>query len=85
MKKFSVICDFGGTKAPFVVYIGAPQEGHHPLQFQADWLAKERGGNIPGEVMENIAKLKELADRNNVDFEELCVYALGAAQQQQVS
>lgn len=82
MKKFTVPCNFGGVKSPFTIYIGAPEEQHHPLHFQADWLSKERGGNIPSEVMDSIAKLKELADKNNVSFEDLCVYALGAAAEQ---
>jgi hypothetical protein len=82
MKKFTVPCNFGGEKSPFTIYIGSPEDKHHPLHFQAEWLSKERGGNIPSEVMDSIAKLKDLADKNNVSFEELCVYALGAAAQQ---
>lgn len=81
MKKFTVPCDFGGQKAPFTIYIGDPEPKHHPLHFQSNWLSKERGGTIPGEVMDSIAKLKDIADQNNVSFEDLCVYALGAAQQ----
>jgi hypothetical protein len=77
MKKFNIPCDFNGVRSMFAVYLGDPEFSHHPLHFQADWLGRERGGKIPGEVMESIAKLKELADRNNVSFEELCVYALG--------
>lgn len=80
MKKFTVPCDFGGQKAPFTIYIGDPEANHHPLHFQSNWLSKERGGTIPGEVMDSIGKLKDLAAQNNVSFEELCVYALGAAQ-----
>lgn len=83
MKKFTVPCDFGGQKAPFTIYIGDPEPKHHPLHFQANWLSKERGGNIPGEVMDSIAKLKDIAEQNNVSFEDLCVYALGAAQQEE--
>lgn len=79
MKKFTVPCNFNGVKAPFTIYIGEPEAQHHPLHFQADWLSKERGGQIPQEVMDSIAKLKDLAEKNNVSFEELCVYALGAA------
>jgi hypothetical protein len=81
MKKFTVPCDFGGQKAPFTIYIGDPEPKHHPLHFQSNWLSKERGGTIPAEVMDSIAKLKDIADQNNVSFEDLCVYALGAAQQ----
>jgi len=83
MKKFTINCDFGGQMAPFAIYIGEPEPGHHPLHFQADWLSKQRGGTIPEEVMDAISKLKELADKNNVSLEELCVYSLGAAQQEE--
>jgi hypothetical protein len=88
MKKFSINCQFGGQNAPFTVYIGEPKKDQHPLHFQADWLAKERGGNIPPEVMASLSKLMELAAKNNVPFEDLCTYALEAAQapgQQQVA
>ena len=83
MKKFSVPCNFNGQVAPFTIYIGSPKDGNHPLHFQSDWLSKERGGTIPQEVMDSIQKLKDLADKNNVSFEDLCVYALGAAQQEE--
>lgn len=83
MKKFTVPCDFGGQKAPFDVYIGNPKPGNHPLQNQASWLSKERGGTIPQEVMDSFQKLLDLAEKNNVSFEDLCVYALNAAGQQE--
>ena len=82
MKKFVVNCNFGGQMSPFAVYIGKPENKHHPLHFQSEWLSKERGGNIPAEVMTAVGKLKDLADKNNVSLEELCVYALGNAQLQ---
>ena len=82
MKKFTIPCNFGGTKSPFTVYIGEPEAKHHPLHFQADWLSKERGGSIPPEIMDSLAKLKELSDKNGVPFEDLCTYALEAASQQ---
>jgi len=80
VKKFTVPCDFGGQKSPFTIYIGYPEPNHHPLHFQSNWLSKERGGVIPPEVMDSISKLRDLATQNNVSFEELCVYALGSAQ-----
>lgn len=85
MKKFTINCDFGGQMSPFTIYIGQPEANHHPLHFQADWLSKQRGGTIPAEVMDAIAKLKDLADKNNVSLEELCVYALGSGQEEGVS
>ena len=68
MKKFTINCDFGGQIAPFAIYIGQPEPGHHPLHFQADWLSKNRGGTIPPAVMDAISKLKDLAEKNNVSF-----------------
>ena len=82
MKKFTINCDFGGQMSPFAIYIGKPEKGHHPLYFQADWLSKARGGMIPGEVMEAVTQLQELAEKNGVSLEELCVYALGTKEQQ---
>ena len=76
VKKFTIPCDFGGVSAPFSIYIGNPEPQHHPLHFQAEWLTKNRGGNIPSDVMDSVAKLFELSKKNNVSFEELCVYAL---------
>lgn len=82
MKKFSVTCDFGGQPSPFAIYVGVPEGTHHPAHFQADWLSKNRGGNVPGEFMEAVSQLQEIAAKNKVSLEELCVYALGAAQQE---
>ncbi len=82
MKKFTIPCDFGNQKSPFDVYIGHPKEGNHPLQNQASWLSSERGGTIPANVMESFANLLKLASENGVEFEDLCVYALEAAQKE---
>ena len=83
MKKFSIPCDFNGQKSPFTIYVGNPRHDHHPIFFQSDWLSKERGGTVPQEVMDSLAKLKDLSEKNGVSFEDLCVYALGAAQQEE--
>ena len=77
MKKFTVICSFGEQKAPFHIYVGEPSPDLHPLLFQEAWLAEERLGKVPPEVMENFAKLHTIAIENKVSFEELCAYALG--------
>ncbi len=81
-KKFKINCDFGGQIAPFEVVIGKPQKGNHPLHFQADWLSKTRGGMIPGDIMDSISKLQILAEEKNVALEDLCVYALGSADEE---
>jgi|GEM_PF-1010400 len=79
MKRFTVPCDFNGVKHPFHVYIGEPHPKKHPLQFQAWWLSTERGGTIPQDVMDSFEKLFKISQENNVSFEDLCVYALGTA------
>lgn len=76
MKKFTIPCNFGGTKAPFDVYIGNPKPGNHPLQNQAAWLSAERGGTIPPEVMESFTKLLALAEKHKVSFPDLCAHAM---------
>lgn len=83
MKRFTVPCDFGGLKAPFHVYIGHPLRESHPLKYQAAWLAEERGGTVPQDVMDSFAKLQAIAAENSVSFEDLCVYALGQATAQE--
>lgn len=85
MKRFSVPCDFGGRKAPFAIYVGEPNPKNHPLQHQAWWLSSERGGSIPQDVMDSFEKLWKIAQENNVSFEDLCLYALGAATDNQTS
>jgi ferric-dicitrate binding protein FerR (iron transport regulator) len=78
VKKFTIPCDFGGTKAPFNIYVGEPAaDCDDPLRHQAAWLSRERGGTISEDVMDSFRKLLAIAHENDVSFEELCVYALG--------
>jgi hypothetical protein len=83
MKRFTVPCDFSGTKYPFHVYVGEPSDDCHPLKFQEAWLRSVRGGKIPDDVMDSFGRLHKIAKENNVSFEELCVYALGTAAQEE--
>jgi hypothetical protein len=86
MKRFTVPVDFAGVKAPFHIYVGEPLgRGVHPLKYQAMWLKEERGGTVPQDVMDSFAKLHAIAAENRVSFEDLCVYALGQAQQESSS
>jgi cell division septum initiation protein DivIVA len=84
MKKFTISCHFGVTKASFAIYVGEPSEKFHPIYFQNLWLAKLRGGNIPHEVGESFSKLHNIALENNVSFEDLTMQALGSAAEKQV-
>jgi len=76
VKKFTADCDFGGKKSPVTLYIGNPAIGSHPLAFQNKWLAKDRGGAVPGEIMDSFSKLKDISEKNKVSFEELCAYVI---------
>lgn len=79
MKKFKIPCIFGKEKIPFDLYVGQPSNDFEPLQFQQLWMEQEREGQIPQEVIDSFNKLHAIAVENNVDFEELCMYALGNA------
>ncbi|HMQ60280.1 MAG TPA: DUF2610 domain-containing protein [Flavilitoribacter sp.] len=85
MKKFTIPCDFGGEKHPFQVYVGDPGVNVHPLYYQQRWLSDERGGYIPPEVMDSFEKLQKIAVENDVNFEELCMYALGQAAEEKAA
>lgn len=82
MKKFSIPCQFGAAKAPFDIYVGQPKEDTHPVANQSSWLSKERGGQIPAKIMESFEKLHDLSKENNMPFEDLCAFAIEAAQKE---
>lgn len=83
MKRFKIPCVFEGSTSPVTFYIGNPEKEHHPIQFQADWLSKERGGTVPPDIMQSLEELKVLSEKNGVPFEELCSYALESIQTSQ--
>lgn len=76
VQKFTANCDFNGKKVPVTLYIGNPAGGSHPLAFQNRWLSKERGGNIPQDIMNSFGKLKNISDNGRISFEELCKYVI---------
>lgn len=79
VKKFSVMCDFGGQQSPFSMCVGEPEAEHDPIHFQADWLSKQRGGNVSPVFAECLAQIKVIAEKYKVPLDELCVYTLGTA------
>lgn len=81
MKRFTFPCNFpGGVQNPFSFYVGDPNPKNHPLQHQAAWLASERQGSVPADVMNLFQELRTLANDHDVPFEDLCEYALSAAE-----
>ena len=63
MKKFKIPCVFEGSISPVTFYIGNPEKEHHPIQFQADWLSKERRGTVPPDIMQSLEELKVLSEK----------------------
>lgn len=76
VKKFTTNCNFAGSKQPVTFFIGDAFNGVHPLAFQSRWLSKEKGGNIPNDIMDSFSKLKDVADRNAIPFEDLCAFVI---------
>jgi len=85
MKKFTISCQFGAEKHPVQVYIGDPGQNTHPLYYQSRWLAEQKGGEIPHEVMDSFDKLHKIAIDGKENFEELCMYALGQAAEEKAN
>lgn len=80
MRPFMIPCSFGPLTVPFPMYVGEPVwDDTHPLEQQAAWLERERGGQVPTEVMDSFAQLLAIAIEHNVSFEELTVYAMDEA------
>lgn len=79
MMKITVNCSFNSVNTDVDLFVGNPESSHHPIEHQRNWLRKERGGELPDKVIDSLAKLKEIAEKNNVSFEKLCEYAFQAA------
>jgi hypothetical protein len=79
IKKFTIACTFGNTTADTDFYIGKPGAGKHPIGFQMKWLSDVKGGSVPGDVSNAIAKIRDIAEENDVSFEDLCFYAINIA------
>jgi len=79
VKTFSIPCNFGGQIRYVIFSIGQPSPDHHPIHFQAAYVSGEKGGTIPQDIMDSLAKLYELACKYGVLFEDLCYYAINVA------
>jgi hypothetical protein len=76
VKKFTANCNINGSSQPFTLYIGVPYPDSHPLMFQSRWLASERGGMVPKDVMDSFEKLQKIANEGKISFEDLCAYVI---------
>jgi hypothetical protein len=86
MKRFTFNIDCAGSSQPFNVYvmdraIGHPYKG---ITDQVEWLEEAKGCTVPEDVISSFNKLQDIAWENNVSFQDLCVYALGASQEETI-
>ncbi|MBL6785025.1 MAG: DUF2610 domain-containing protein [Rickettsiales bacterium] len=79
MKKLAIPCSFGAQSHSVDFYVGQPKIDKHPIQNQSSWLSSNRGGSVPGNVMDSLEKLHDLSKKNRVNFAELCEYAVTTA------
>ena len=76
MKRFTIPVSFNGVPYPFNVYVA---ENWAFTADQFTWVEKCRGGVVSQEVRGSFERLYKIAKDNNVSFQELAVYALGTA------
>ncbi|MEU8023045.1 DUF2610 domain-containing protein [Micromonospora haikouensis] len=80
MRRLMVPCTFDtGETAMFPFVVGQPCADSHPLEQQLAWLARERGGQAPQEVVDSLAQVHRLAVEQSTKLEELVAYAMREA------
>jgi hypothetical protein len=77
--RLSIPCSFGQNVSNVDFFVGNPREDLHPINFQSKWLGEARGGSVPASVMNSIKKIKEIADKEHISFENLCLYTANLA------
>jgi|GEM_PF-6748424 len=77
-KLFNIPCNVNGVLIPVQFYIhgGVPGKDADPIADQARWIEEERGVRVPEDMRDSLRKLAAIAHENNVDFVDLCTYAL---------
>jgi uncharacterized protein len=82
LKRFTVPVTCGDLQVPFHVYVrdwDRPND-ETPIDDQAAWLEHQRGCTMSADVIDSFRRLKVIARENTVDYTDLTVYALNAAQ-----
>lgn len=83
---FTISCKLqDGTTKRLTVWVSAPAPGEKLLQSEKDRLWREHRAVMLPDVEESFQKLYDLALKNNVNYTELCVYALDAANKEKNS
>lgn len=79
MKRFTVPITCGTVNSPFHVYVWDWNLDEPPTTAQFAWVERARGCEVSDDVVEAFQKLYSIARENNVSFQELTVYALTQA------
>lgn len=75
MKFFTFNADGGDVR----VYVGEPKASNHPFANQSTWLGKERGIQIPADIMKAADQLHKMAIEHDISFCDLYLYAISTA------
>lgn len=75
---FKIPCYFSGVRSEVDIHVGRPNEKNNPIQFQNKFLQDVKGGVIPPEIIDSLAKLKDLAEKHGASLQELCEHAFSA-------
>jgi serine/threonine protein kinase len=73
-KRFTIPVDFNGVKEPIHIYIA---DSWKFLEDQIKWVETVRGGRFPKEVTQSFRTLYDIAKKEKVSFQDVCVFALG--------
>ena len=70
VKILVLIAIFSGTKHKVDFYVGNPAE-KSLYHFQSKWLAENRHGHIPEDLMNTFSQINDISTQNKVPFEDL--------------
>ncbi|OWV00282.1 hypothetical protein B5D80_28030 [Micromonospora wenchangensis] len=80
MQTLMVPCTFDDDEtAMFPFRVGQPCADAHPLEQQLAWLARERGGQAPQEIVDSLTQLQRLAVEQSTKLEDLVAHAMREA------
>jgi tetratricopeptide (TPR) repeat protein len=81
LKRFTIPATLAdGNKTPVDLFISDfPSDPNEPIADELRRIREVRQATIAQEVTDSFGKLYDIAVKNNVSYQDLCVYALGAA------
>ena len=76
MHYFDIPCSFSEGLHRFRFYVGESSVFRRPLYYQRQWLAIERGGEVPSDVIDSFENIHSIAQHNKVNSAELMAFSL---------